>query len=162
MRIKDIFATDTSTGRLSAGLFILRVLTCLSLFLNHGVEKLAGYSTMVQHFPDPIHIGAHASLAYALITDGICSILVVFGLATRPAAVLMLINLLTAFFFVHHTAFFVKNSVTELIAVYIAVLTSLIFTGPGRFSIDARIGRSDRHPNGAEAVKSDISRAVSV
>jgi putative oxidoreductase len=162
MQIKDIFATDTSARRLGAGLFILRVLTGLSLFLNHGVEKLTGYPTMVQHFPDPIHIGAHASLAYALITDGICSILVIFGLATRPAAGLMLINLLTAFFFVHHAAFFVKNSGTELIAVYIVVLTSLIFTGPGRFSIDARIRRSNRHLYGAEAVKSDTSRAVSV
>jgi hypothetical protein len=33
---------------------------------NAGLEKLTGYSTMVQHFPDPLHVGAHFSLAFAL------------------------------------------------------------------------------------------------
>jgi putative oxidoreductase len=136
--MKDIFATNTSVGALSTGLLVLRVGTGLSVFLKHGWEKLSGYSTMVQHFPDPIHIGAHASLAYALLSDGICSVLVVLGLATRPAAVVILINLLTAFIFVHHAAFFVRGGGAELIWSYMIALTTLIITGPGRFSIDAR------------------------
>jgi len=140
MRMKDLFCTDTGNLGASIGLFILRVGAGLSLFLKHGLEKLTGYSTMVQHFPDPIHIGAHAGLAYALLTDGICSVLVILGIATRPAAVLILINLLTAFFFVHHAAFFADGH-AELVWVYIAVFATLIFTGPGRFSIDGRFTR---------------------
>jgi uncharacterized membrane protein YphA (DoxX/SURF4 family) len=58
---------DRST---SAGLLILRVFVGLPIFIKHGLEKLTGYSTMVRHFPDPIYIGAHASLAYALLADG--------------------------------------------------------------------------------------------
>ena len=128
------------TNGAGAGLLILRVGAGLSLFLKHGVEKLTGYSSMVQHFPNPIHIGAHAGLAYALLSDGICSLLVVAGLFTRPAAAIILINLLTAFFFVHHAAFF-SNGHVELVWVYMAVFAAILFTGPGRFSFDSRFRR---------------------
>lgn len=118
------------------GLLVLRVGVSLSLFLKHGWEKLTGYSTMVQHFPDPIHIGPHAGLAYALLTDGICTVLIAAGLFTRPASALLIINLLTAFFLVHHAAFFTDGHV-ELVAVYIVVFASILILGPGRFSVDA-------------------------
>jgi putative oxidoreductase len=120
------------------GLLVVRVGVSLSLFLKHGLEKLTGYSRMVQHFPDPIHIGAHASLAYALFTDGICTLLIALGLFARPASALLVINLLTAFFFVHHAAFF-KDGHVELVAVYAIVFVGIFVSGPGRFSIDARM-----------------------
>jgi putative oxidoreductase len=140
MSIKKFVSANTSSRNLSFGLLILRVLAGLSLFLKHGWEKLTGYSVMVQHFPDPIHIGAHASLAFALFSDGICSLLIILGLATRPAAVIILINLLTAFFFVLHGAFFSIPHV-ELVWLYTGVFAALLFTGPGRFSIDAHLER---------------------
>jgi putative oxidoreductase len=93
---------------------------------------------MVHHFPDPIHVGAHAGLAFALLSDGICSVLVLIGLATRLAAAVILTNLLVAFFFVHHAAYF-SNSHVELVALYIIIFATLLFTGPGRFSIDGRL-----------------------
>ena len=139
MKLKSLLATDTSSTATSFGLLVLRV-GALSLLLKHGIEKLTGYPTMVQHFPDPIHIGAHASLAFALLSDGICSVLVLIGLATRPAAAVILINILTAFFFVHHAAYFSDRHV-ELVATYIIIFAALLFTGPGRFSIDARLKR---------------------
>jgi putative oxidoreductase len=116
------------------GLLVLRA-AALSLFLRHGLEKLTGYPRMVQHFPDPLHVGAHAGLAFALLSDGICSALVTIGLATRPASAIILFNLLVAFFFVHHAAYFADGHV-ELVVVYIIVFAALLFTGPGRFSVD--------------------------
>ena len=136
MSIKDILGTETGGFNTSIGLLILRICAGLSLFVKHGLEKLTGYSVMVQHFPDPIHIGAHASLAFALLSDGICSMLVVLGVVTRPAAAVIKVNLLTVFFLVHHAAFF-SNGHVELVWVYIAVFASLIWTGPGYFSFDA-------------------------
>ena len=120
------------------GLLIIRVGVSLSLFLKHGLEKLTGYSKMVQHFPDPIHIGAHASLAYALVTDGICTLLIALGLLTRPASALLVINLLTAFFFMLHAEFF-KDGPAELVAVYIIVFVGILVSGPGAFSMEARM-----------------------
>src|ERR1700758_53391 len=134
MPLKNALRSTPANASTSFGLLILRVCAGLSLFLKHGLEKLTGYSHMVQHFPNPIHIGAHASLAYALLSDGICSLLVVLGFATRPASLIILMNLVTAFFLVHHAAFFTNGHV-ELVVVYIAVFASLLFTGPGRFSV---------------------------
>src|SRR5260370_25801432 len=132
-------ASEVTTNRnTDLGLLLLRAGVSLSLFLKHGLEKLTGYSRMVQHFPDPIHIGAHASLAYALVTDGICTILIAAGLFTRPAAALLLINLSTAFIFVHHAAFFTDGHV-ELVMVYILVFAAILVAGPGSLSIDARM-----------------------
>ena len=96
---------------------------------------------MVQHFPDPLHVGAHFGLAFALLSDGICSVLVVLGLATRPAAAWILINLLTAFFFVHQAAFFSQSHV-ELVALLITEFAAILFTGPGYLSIDALIEKA--------------------
>lgn len=140
MLSKYMLSTDTTAGSTNVGLLLLRVLGGVSLFLRHGLEKLTGYSTMVQHFPDPIHIGTHASLAFALLSDGICSVLVTLGLATRPAAFVILINLFTAFFIVHHAAFF-SNGHVELVWLYIVIFAALIFTGPGRLSVDAHFRR---------------------
>src|ERR1700692_784485 len=111
MKIRNLLSTGTSGRSISAGLLVMRIFAGLSLFLKHGMEKFTRYSTMVQHFPDPIHIGAHAGLVYALLSDGICSLMVVLGVATRPAAALILINLLTAFLLVHHAAFFTDGHV---------------------------------------------------
>ncbi len=138
MKNRRFFTTQLGQRSLDLGLLVLRFGAGLSLFLKHGVEKLTGYSTMVQHFPDPLHVGAHFGLAFALLSDGICSLLVLLGLVTRPAAAVILTNLLTAFFFVHHAAFF-KEGHVELVAVYITVFAAILFTGPGRLSIDARL-----------------------
>jgi len=127
-----------STRYTDIGLLLLRVGVSLSLFLKHGWEKLSGYSTMVQHFPDPIHIGPHASLAYALLTDGICTVLIMAGLFTRPASALLFINLLVAFVFVHHGHFF-SDGHTELVMVYMLVFAAITVTGAGYFSVDARL-----------------------
>jgi len=135
LTLKALFATGTGSNHTSLGLLILRF-ACLSLFLRHGLEKLTGYSTMVQHFPDPLHVGAHFGLAFALVSDGICSVLVLIGLATRPAAAVVLFNVLVAFVFVHHAAFF-SNPHVELVALYVLIFAALLFTGPGRYSVDA-------------------------
>ena len=140
MSLKGLLTADTGGLATSIGLFLLRVFAGLSLFLKHGLEKLGGYSTMVQHFPDPIHIGAHASLAFALLSDGICSLLVILGVATRLAALIILINVGTAFLLVHHAAFFSNRNV-ELVALYAIIFAAIVFTGPGRFSIDYHLKR---------------------
>lgn len=127
-----------SATSMDSGLLTLRVGVGATLFVKHGLEKLTGYSTMVQHFPDPIHIGAHASLAFALLTDGICSIFVIVGVLTRPASLLIVINLVTAFFLVHHAAV-LHNDHGELVLLYIFAFAALMLAGPGRWSLDARL-----------------------
>jgi putative oxidoreductase len=138
----DPMTSEVTTSRnTDMGLLLLRIGAGLSIFIKHGLEKLTGYSRMVQHFPDPIHIGAHAGLAFALLSDGICTILIVAGLFTRLASAVVLINLLTAFFFVHHAAY-LTNPHVELIMVYLIAVAAIFVMGPGKISIDARIRKA--------------------
>jgi len=116
-------------------LFLLRVFIGTSLFLRHGLEKITGFSEMVQHFPDPLGFGAQWSLGFALISDALCSMLLIIGLGTRWAAFIIVINTATAFLFVHHMHLSGEHS-GELAWLYLAGALALFFSGAGKFSID--------------------------
>ncbi len=116
-------------------LLTLRVLVGASLFLRHGLEKVTGFSQMAQHFPNPLHIGAPASLAFALVSDALCSLLLVIGLATRWAALIIAINTGVAFTLVHKMHLSGEHN-GELAWLYLAASLTLFFAGAGKFSID--------------------------
>jgi len=109
--------------------------------MKHGWEKLSNFSGMAQHFQDPIHIGPVPSLAFALFSDAICSLLLVVGLGTRWASLFLVINIGVAWSLVHHFAFFAKpeGDHGEVCFLYIAVFLALFFTGAGRYSADDAI-----------------------
>jgi putative oxidoreductase len=137
---KDHVKDDSSSDGINTGLLILRIFGGLSLFLKHGLDRFTGYSAVMQYLPDPFRMGTHASVTYALISDGICSVFVILGFATRPAVVLILINLCIAFFLENPAAFFTVPRV-EIIWLYIAISLTLLCTGPGSIILDARLRR---------------------
>jgi putative oxidoreductase len=140
MSIAKWITSDGSENSKSLGILVLRLLIGISLFMNHGLEKLTGYSTMVNHFPDPFHITAHASLAYALLSDSICSVLVMAGLATRVSSLVIFWNVFVAFIVVHHGSF-TSDTHSERAWAYICVYAALCLTGAGRFSVDHWLNR---------------------
>ncbi len=129
--------------RVDAGLLILRLLAGASLFLKHGWEKPAHFAAMAVHFPDPIHLGPVPSLIIALASDVFCAVLTTVGLATRWAAVFVVLNVGVAWSLVHHFAFFTGPEADhgELCFLYMAVFLALSFTGAGRYSIDAWLSK---------------------
>ncbi|GEM_PF-1059507 len=119
------------------GLLILRISFGLSLFLKHGWEKPTNFGRMAQHFPDPLHIGHLPTFLFALISDAVCSLLVIVGLATRWAALWSLINIFAAWSLVHHFQFFGRGADHgEAIVLYLAGFLTLAIIGPGKFSVD--------------------------
>lgn len=137
--LKKIVTMGFIPASKDAGLLVLRACVFLSLFFKHGTEKLFTFSHMAQHFPDPIHIGVVPSLIAATISDGICTLLIVVGLAARWAALWSFISIFVAFAFVHHFVFFPKpgGDHGELIVVYLACLLAILVAGPGRYSLDS-------------------------
>jgi len=113
------------------------------MFLKHGAEKLLTFSVMRQVWVangfDPVHIGAVPSLLFAALSDVICTLLVVFGLFTRFAALIMMVNLIVAWQIVHHGMFFGRDPHGEVIVLYLGGALCLICGGAGKYSLDAKM-----------------------
>jgi len=102
--------------------------------LVHGLPKLAKLTGAEPiQFADPLGIGATASLALTVFAEVFCSVLLLFGLATRLVAVPLIITMLVAVFIIHLDDPFGKK---EMGLLYLLVYTAIIIAGPGSYSID--------------------------
>ncbi len=137
----------------SIGLLILR-LGIGGYLVTHGWGKLhmllAGGAA---RFGDPIGLGSTLSLALVTVSEFLCALLIIPGLATRFAAIPVVVSMSVAAFVVHAgdpwtmdtaaKAFFGGASKTwfskEPALLYLIPFLSLAFTGGGRLSLDALI-----------------------
>lgn len=132
--------TDTGTAgwAQSVGLLVIRLGFGSMMLFGHGWMKWMNYSLMSASFPDPVGVGNATSMLLAVFAEVICSLMVIAGLFTRVAVLPLIFTMLIAFFVVHSADPF---TVKELAMVYLLVYTSLLFTGPGRFSADYYLHR---------------------
>jgi putative oxidoreductase len=114
----------------------------MTLFLRHGLDKLFGSPDAIAQFPDPLHLGSHCSFIVATTSDGLLSILVAAGLATRWSALLVFGNIFVAWALVVHFQFFAHGvSPGEAMVLYLGGLITIAVAGPGRFSADAFLAK---------------------
>lgn len=113
---------------------LLRIVAPFLLIYNHGYGKVMAVVTG-NFWPgfDPIGIGNEASLILAAFAEGICALLVILGLYTRGACIVLMINFAVAILF-HHIGMEFKTF--ELVLLYFFIFLTIFFTGPGKFSID--------------------------
>jgi putative oxidoreductase len=141
---KDLLLFKFFPAKTNCGLLILRLSAGLTLFFKHGSEKLVGFSQTAAHFPDPLHIGVIPSLLFATLSDAICSLLLVLGLATRWAALIIFVNIFVGWSFVYHFAFAGVGhqvDIGQLIVLYLGAALVLFLAGPGKYSLDAWLDR---------------------
>ena len=139
--LKSIFFPSiTLPAKRDAGLLALRIGGFVPLLLKHGLEKIITFSAMAGHFPDPLHIGAVPSLIFAMLSDSICSLLVIVGFATRWASLITFVNIFVAWAFVHHFEFVGHDANHgETIVLYLAMSFSLFLSGAGKYSVDGMV-----------------------
>lgn len=123
---------------LDIGLLLMRVVFCGLIVSLHGWDKLSHFSQTTAHFPDPIGLGSRWSAILVMFAEFACGIAVLLGMATRLALIPMIISMSVAFFIVHGSMPMDKK---ELPLLYLASFVVLLFTGPGRYSVDALISR---------------------
>jgi putative oxidoreductase len=135
-------AADTRDRGIDTALLILRLVLGL-LILLHGISKLP---------PPPKEIAdmlAHANLPAALawgayVGEILAPILLIIGVWTRLAAVLIVINMIVAVLTAHTGQLFSLGNAggyaLELQAMYLFVALALAFTGAGRLSVGGRYG----------------------
>lgn len=121
----------------SIGLLALRLGTGGFLLYGHGLGKLMNFSKASAKFADPIGMGPEMSLALVVFAEFYCSIAIMLGLATRLAAVPIVIFTLVAVFVQHAADPFGDK---ELALLYMVPALTLMATGGGRFSLDRAIG----------------------
>jgi putative oxidoreductase len=120
-------------------LFILRLWAGGALLLNHGLGKLTHFGAMKNSFMDPLGIGSLASLSFSTLAEFVCAALIVLGFLTRFSALVILINLGVAFYFIHGMKLSGAGS-GELAFVYFGAFLTVFLAGPGKISIDGKSG----------------------
>lgn len=135
MKILSYLTKECKTAN-DIGLLLLRVVAGLVLLYGHGFEKLSViFSGQEIQFMDPIGIGEKTSFIMAAFAEGICAILLIVGLFSRFASLILTGNFIVIFIF---HAFIVKDgfSVLELRYFYLAIFAALTLMGPGKISLD--------------------------
>jgi putative oxidoreductase len=125
------------------GKLVLRVALGV-LILMHGIAKITGgvggISNMLASHGLP---GALAYLAY--VGEVVAPVLLIIGLYTRPAAWLVVINMLVAIWLVHMKQLGMINKQggweLELQGMYLFGALAVAFLGAGRFSVGGSGGR---------------------
>ena len=124
------------------GLLVLRIAVGVCLIVEHGLFKIPLLFQDAPQFPDPLGLGTRLTVMFAFLSDGICASLMVLGLATRFAALIMIVNLTVAWGMVY--GFQIEPANGELLALFLGGTIALGLMGPGRYSLDAKLGRKHR------------------
>jgi len=133
----------------SLGLLILR-LGASGYLLMHGWGKLQMMlDGNFEKFPDPLGVGNGVSLVLIFFAEFVCAVLVMAGLATRFAAVPVVIAMAVAAFVVHADDPWTmgQGASKEPALLYLIAFLTLVFTGAGRCSVDGWFRRRRRKQN---------------
>lgn len=125
------------------GKLVLRLALGLMILL-HGLAKLTGGIGFVTASLDKLGLpGAIGYLVY--VGEVIAPLLIVFGLWTRLAALILAGNMIVAVLLVHTAQFFALSDTggweLELQGMFFFAALALALLGAGRYSIGGRAGR---------------------
>jgi putative oxidoreductase len=121
------------------GLLIFRIGFAGVVIWRHGYPHLLGLLNSPNQFFDPIGIGPTASLALATFAELLCAGALMFGWLSRWCSLILTVNFVVIVFVLHELG--VPGDRGELALLYLIAFAALFFTGPGRFSLDRRLGR---------------------
>jgi putative oxidoreductase len=136
--MKKLFSIRCSDNALSFAALILRLGAGTLIMVNHGLDKLMHFAEKAPRFADPFGIGTTTSLSMVLFAEFFCAVFIILGLFTRLACIPLIIAMSVALFYAHNGDFFGKG---ELPAIYLTCFITLLFTGPGKVSLDRFIGK---------------------
>jgi len=151
MALPRLFQVNEDSRTADAALLAIRILAGLTLFAVSGAPKLFHLPTLLASNTNPLHAGVLAApaMVFAAFALGICTLLVVVGLATRYAAFFTSISLAGTFLLIDHSLSTNlldpgHNSHPEAVWLYLAAFIPLVIAGPGRISLDRLLSRSIR------------------
>jgi putative oxidoreductase len=135
--MKKLFSIKYSDNGIAFATFVLR-LALGGLIIPHGYSKLISFAARSSTFADPFHIGHPASMALVIFAEFFCGVFILMGLFTRLACIPLIITMAVALFYSHKGDFFGQGETATL---YLFGYIALMFTGPGKLSLDKFIGK---------------------
>lgn len=146
---KEHIVTVTSTTRdalTSFGLLILRL--GFGIYMaTHGWGKAElVFKGEFGQFPDPLGIGSTLSLIGAATGEFLCALLVAIGFLTRFAALGAAFTMGVAAFIIHQNDPWTASAASggaskESAMLFVIAFLAIVFTGAGRYSLDAVVFR---------------------
>ena len=107
--------------------------------LSHGYPKLQDLLSGEEiQFFSFLGLSGKTSLILAVFAEFVCSIFIILGLFTRFSVFFLIITMAVAGLIVHSCDPFRKREASLL---YLSVYLMLFAFGPGKYSVDAMIGR---------------------
>jgi putative oxidoreductase len=134
---------DTLRSLDDTGKLLLRAVLAL-LLLFHGMSKLAGGIGFITGMLEKAGLpGAFGYLVY--IGEVVAPLLILVGVFTRPAALVVAVNMVVALLLVHTSQFFSLNETggwaLELQGMYLGAALAVALLGAGRYSVGGLKGR---------------------
>jgi putative oxidoreductase len=128
----------------SLGLLVLRVGIGGIYFLLHGLHKMEAGRPLWDKLGSSVTlVGIHFAPVFwgflASASECVGGLLLVFGLFTRPAAFFLFCTMTVAWLHLHAVAGRGLETTTEPLEMAFVFL-GLIFVGPGKYSVDAKLG----------------------
>jgi putative oxidoreductase len=125
------------------GKLLLRAVLAL-LLLFHGMSKLMGGIGFITGTLEKAGLpGAFGYLVY--IGEVVAPLLILIGVFTRPAALVVAVNMVVALLLVHTSQFFSLNETggwaLELQGMYLGAALAVALLGAGRYSVGGLKGR---------------------
>ncbi len=135
--MKKLFTTGYTTLSIHLAALVLRVGLGVLMIPTYGYGKWVAYQDKKASFYDFMGLGGSFSMGLVIFAELFCSILLVLGLFTRLAAIPLIITMVVIIS-VHDWDLFNKH---ELAPAFLTGYLAILLIGPGRYSLDAWIGK---------------------
>ena len=139
----DLSSASTASSYDDLGKLLLRVILAV-LLLFHGVSKLVGGVGFITGMLEKM--GLPSAIGYLVyVGEVIAPLMILFGVWTRAAALVVAGNMLVAVLLVHTSQFFTMSETggwaLELLGMYFFAALAVALLGAGRYSMGGRAGK---------------------
>jgi putative oxidoreductase len=118
-----------------AALLFLRVTASALVLLVHGLPKALHYTSQLGAIEDPLHVGKTLTLAFAIFAEVVCPMLMIAGIATRLAALPIMLVSAIALGLVHREWSLDQGQFAWMLLI---MFGTVVIGGAGRYRVALR------------------------